>query len=63
MSTRELLMAVVGASLLFPGAARLAATTRVPVIPVGIWGTEKVWPRAARVPDLTNVTDPPTIRL
>ncbi len=46
-----------------PGAARLAATSRVPVIPVGIWGTEKVWPRAARVPDLTNITDPPTVRL
>ena len=27
------------------GAARLAHTTRVPVIPVGLWGTEKVWPR------------------
>ncbi len=46
-----------------PGAARLAATSRVPVIPVGVWGTEKVWPRAARVPDLTNITDPPTVRL
>lgn len=46
-----------------PGAARLAAMTRVPVIPVGIWGTEKVWPRASRVPNLTNVTDPPTVRL
>ncbi len=46
-----------------PGAARLAAMSRVPVIPVGIWGTEKVWPRAARVPDLTNITDPPTVRV
>lgn len=46
-----------------PGAARLAAQTRVPVVPIGIWGTEKLWPRAARVPNLTNVTDPPTIRL
>lgn len=32
------------------GAARLAALTGVPVIPVGLWGTEKVWPRSARVP-------------
>jgi len=46
-----------------PGAARLAALSRVPVVPVGIWGTEKVWPRAARVPDLTNITDPPLVRL
>lgn len=46
-----------------PGAARLAARTRVPVIPVGIWGTEKFWPRAARVPDITNVSEPPVIRM
>ncbi|MBS1846924.1 MAG: HAD-IB family hydrolase [Actinobacteria bacterium] len=46
-----------------PGAARLAKSTRVPVIPVGIWGTEKIWPRAARLPDLTNVSDPPTVRM
>ena len=39
------------------GAARLAAQTRVPVIPVGLWGTEKVWPRNARFPDVLNVTD------
>ena len=26
------------------GAARLAAMTKVPVIPVGLWGTERVWP-------------------
>lgn len=46
-----------------PGAARLATRSRVPVVPVGIWGTEAVWPRAARLPDLTNVTDPPTVRM
>ena len=27
------------------GAARLAAMTGAPVIPVGMWGTEQVWPR------------------
>ncbi|MCB0967972.1 MAG: HAD-IB family hydrolase [Ilumatobacter sp.] len=43
------------------GAARLAALTKAPVIPVGLWGTEKVWPRSARVPDLLNVTDPPVV--
>ncbi len=35
------------------GAARLAAMTGAPVIPVGIWGTEKVWPRSARLPKLS----------
>ena len=34
------------------GAAKLAARTRVPVIPVGLWGTEKVWPRSSRFPDM-----------
>jgi putative phosphoserine phosphatase/1-acylglycerol-3-phosphate O-acyltransferase len=43
------------------GAARLAAQTRVPVIPVGLWGTEKVWPRNSRTPDVLNITDPPRI--
>jgi len=35
------------------GAARLASMTHAPVIPVGLWGTEKVWPRSARIPRLT----------
>jgi putative phosphoserine phosphatase/1-acylglycerol-3-phosphate O-acyltransferase len=43
------------------GAARLAAMTRAPVIPIGLWGTEKVWPRSARLPNLLNVTNPPLI--
>jgi putative phosphoserine phosphatase/1-acylglycerol-3-phosphate O-acyltransferase len=42
------------------GAARLAAQTGVPVIPMGFWGTEKVWPRSSRLPRL-NVTDPPLV--
>ncbi len=42
------------------GAARLAEMSRVPVIPVGIWGTEKVWPRSSRLPRL-NMTDPPLV--
>jgi putative phosphoserine phosphatase/1-acylglycerol-3-phosphate O-acyltransferase len=45
-----------------PGAARLAAMTKAPVIPIGLWGTEKVWPRRARLPNVTNVTSPPTVR-
>jgi putative phosphoserine phosphatase/1-acylglycerol-3-phosphate O-acyltransferase len=32
------------------GAARLAHATHAPVIPMGVWGTEKVWPRNSRVP-------------
>ena len=43
------------------GAARLAAETKAPVIPVGIWGTEKVWPRNAKLPNITNVTSPPEV--
>ncbi len=45
------------------GAARLAQMTGAPVIPVGLWGTERVWPRSSRVPNVLNVTDPPTIRI
>ena len=43
------------------GAARLAAMSKATVIPVGLWGTEKVWPRSARVPDVLNVTNPPKV--
>ena len=39
------------------GAARLAAMTGAPVIPVGLWGTEKVWPRNARLPAARASTD------
>ena len=45
------------------GAARLAAMTGAPVIPVGLWGTEKVWPRSARVPNVLNIVDPPTVTI
>ena len=45
------------------GAARLAAATKVPVVPLGVWGTEKVWPRSERVPRLWNVLHPPTVRV
>lgn len=43
------------------GAAKLAAKARVPVIPIGLWGTEQVWPRSSRLPNMLNVTDPPLI--
>jgi putative phosphoserine phosphatase/1-acylglycerol-3-phosphate O-acyltransferase len=45
------------------GAAKLAAMTKAPVIPVGLWGTEKVWPRNAKIPNLWNVTNPPDVRI
>src|SRR4029453_1399212 len=41
----------------------LAATAKVPVIPIGLWGTERVWPRSDRLPRLWNVTHPPTVRI
>ena len=43
------------------GTARLAAITGATVVPVGLWGTEKVWPRSARVPDFTLVRNPPKV--
>ena len=43
------------------GAARLAMRTGAPVIPMGLWGTEKVWPRNSQVPMLWNVTNPPKV--
>ncbi|MEO7370997.1 MAG: HAD-IB family hydrolase, partial [Ilumatobacteraceae bacterium] len=45
------------------GAARLAAMSGAPVIPVGLWGTERVWPRSARLPNVLNVVDPPTVTI
>jgi putative phosphoserine phosphatase/1-acylglycerol-3-phosphate O-acyltransferase len=43
------------------GTARLAASTGAVVVPVGLWGTEKVWPRSARTPDFTLVRRPPKV--
>jgi putative phosphoserine phosphatase/1-acylglycerol-3-phosphate O-acyltransferase len=43
------------------GAARLAEMTGAPVIPIGLWGTEKVWPRSERLPNVLALGHPPTI--
>lgn len=43
------------------GAARLAATTGVPIVPIGVWGTERVWPRSSRTPEVWNVLRPPRV--
>jgi putative phosphoserine phosphatase / 1-acylglycerol-3-phosphate O-acyltransferase len=40
------------------GTARLAAMTGAAVVPLGIWGTEKVWPRSSKVPSLLRFNDP-----
>ena len=44
-----------------PGAARLARATGAPVIPIGLWGTERVWPRSSKLPRLLSV-NPPRVR-
>lgn len=43
------------------GTARLAAATGAPVVPVGLWGTEQVWPRSSRMPDVTTLRHPPLV--
>ena len=40
------------------GTARLASMTGASVVPLGIWGTEKVWPRSSKVPSLLRFSDP-----
>ncbi len=43
-----------------PGVARLAKATKVPVIPVALWGTELVWPRNQKAPSV-DLRDRPTV--
>jgi len=45
------------------GAARLAVMSGAPVIPIGIWGTEKVWPRNSQLPMVWNVANPPRVSI
>jgi putative phosphoserine phosphatase/1-acylglycerol-3-phosphate O-acyltransferase len=37
--------------------------TGAPVIPIGLWGTENVWPRSARFPNVLNIVDPPLVTI
>jgi putative phosphoserine phosphatase/1-acylglycerol-3-phosphate O-acyltransferase len=39
----------------------LAAETGAPVIPIGLWGTERVWPRSSKVPNLAALRHPPRV--
>ena len=43
------------------GVARLAAETGAAVLPVGLWGTEQVWPRSSSIPNMTTVLRPPMV--
>lgn len=43
------------------GAVRLALESGAPLIPIGVWGTEKAWPRNRSMPYILNLADPPTI--
>jgi putative phosphoserine phosphatase/1-acylglycerol-3-phosphate O-acyltransferase len=45
------------------GTARLAAATGAPVLPLGLWGTEEVWPRSSRLPKVAEVWHPPMVRV
>jgi len=45
------------------GAVRLAQGAGAPLVPIGLWGTEVVWPRSSRLPDVTRLLRPPTVRV
>jgi putative phosphoserine phosphatase/1-acylglycerol-3-phosphate O-acyltransferase len=33
------------------------------VVPIGLWGTEQVWPRSSRVPNVTALQHPPLVTI
>ncbi|MHB8219084.1 MAG: HAD-IB family hydrolase [Acidimicrobiales bacterium] len=45
------------------GTVRLAAATGAPVFPIGLWGTERVWPRSSRLPLVSEVIHPPGVQV
>jgi len=46
-----------------PGVVRMAQATGAPVIPVGIWGTEVLWPRSAKAPRVSRWRAPVPVRV
>ena len=54
------------AALLIAGnvlVTRLAALSGAPIVPIGLWGTEVVWPRSSKLPRMTTLIDPPRISI
>ncbi|MFV2039809.1 MAG: HAD-IB family hydrolase [Acidimicrobiales bacterium] len=45
------------------GVGRLANLTRAPVVPLGLWGTERIWPRNSRVPQMAFPWDRPKVSI
>ncbi len=45
------------------GVARLQKMSGAPIVPISLWGTENVWPRSARIPNVFNVMRPPKVRV
>ncbi len=45
------------------GAVKLAADADRPIVPVGIWGTERAWPRHKKVPYVMNLSEPPEVTI
>ncbi|MGI9609454.1 MAG: HAD-IB family hydrolase [Acidimicrobiia bacterium] len=43
------------------GAVRLALDSGAPLVPIGLWGTERVWPRNRKLPYVLNVAAPPQV--
>lgn len=46
-----------------PGVVRLQRMTGAPIVPISLWGTEHVWPRSARVPNMFSIVNPPKVRV
>ena len=45
------------------GAARLAAMSGATVVPIGLWGTERVWPRSRRTPNPAVLRSPVRVQV
>lgn len=43
------------------GAVRLSAMTGAPIVPIGIWGTERVWPRNSKLPRIEGLVERPDV--